>query len=215
MTALIVTGTVIGIIILLLICLLFLPVTVKIKFKDEFILKILFSGIKIFEITSNEESNINSENRAKTKEQVKKDNEVLTNAKSVFLKLKKKHGFVGAVREIMGFVKKCFVHIKGLLKYLNIKKVKLDITVASGDAAKTALDYGIVCQAVYPVTSFLSGFNVEFDVINVKTDFESENCSFSFSGNVKSRVIYLIIAFLKIYKEYQLFITEMEKNERK
>ena len=219
MTAFLITiGIIIGVIILGLLAVLFLPVKVKIKFYEDFILKVSFLGIKVYEISpenQKKEKNDEKPKKKKTDNKITKDNKAITTAKNIFVKLKKKYGFAGAVREIISFLYNCLLHIKKLMKHIKISSVKLDITVASDDAAKTAIDYGMVCQAVYPVTAMLAGQNIGFKEINVKTDFESNEGSFGFDTTVKMQIFYLIIAAFRIYKQYQNFITEMDKNERK
>lgn len=215
MTALII----IGIIFLIIIAVLFLPVVVDISFFEDLLLKVKFFGIKVYEIKPEDgkektESQKNAE--SKKEKPTKKENGFLNNAKGTFSSLKEEKGFTGAVSEVMGFAERVLSHIKKLLRHINICKVKLDIVVASSDAAKTAIDYGMVCQAVYPVAAMLNSCaKIGFKEINVKSDFESEKCDFGFASTVKMQIFYLIIAAFKIFSEYKNFVTEKNENERK
>lgn len=215
MTALII----IGIILLIILTILFLPITLKMKFYEDFFLKVKFFGIKVYEITpeGEKEKTETKESAKKQKENPqKKENSLLNTAKGTFSRLKEKKGFAGAVSEVMGFAGRVLSHIKKLLRHINICKVKLDITVATPDAAKTAIDYGTVCQAVYPVAAMLSACaKIGFKEINVKSDFKSEKCDFGFAATVKMQIFYLIIAAFKIFSEYKNFVTEKNENERK
>ena len=215
MTALII----VAIIFLIIIAILFLPVTVNIRFYEDLFLKVKFFGIKVYEITPDDKKEKNETEKTAESEKEKpqkKENSFLNTAKGTFSRLKKEKGFVGAVKEIMGFAGRVLSHIKKLLRHINICKVKLDIVVASSDAAKTAIDYGIVCQAVYPVAAMLNTCaKIGFKEINVKSDFESEKCDFGFAATVKMQIFYLIIAAFKIFSEYKNFVTEKNENERK
>lgn len=205
---------ILAIILSLILSVLFSPVVAQIGFESDFSLNITFLGFKVFDTEKTKKEKKQTEPQ-KTSKKNKKSNAKL-NAKTTFAHLRKKYGFTGAVSKIMVFVRKVLSHIKGLLRYINIHKVKLDIVVASDDAAKTAIEYGIVCQAVYPTLSALTSMvNIKYKEINVKSDFETENCKFQFSAMVKLKIIYLLIAMVKIFLEYKNFVTETDENERK
>lgn len=197
-----------GIILLVLVLILFLPVKISMAFKDELNLKVNFLGIKLFE-TKNE-----AEDKKESKTEKKEDKTEGNKAKKFFSRLKEKYGFSVALKEMFSFFLKCLSHIKGLLRHINIERICLNITVASPDAAKTAIEYGTVCAAVYPVLALIDTVpNIAFREINVKSDFNSENSQFDFSLVIKLQIFFALISAFKIYKKYKNFIIRIEDNE--
>lgn len=67
--------------------------------------------------------------------------------------------------------------LKSLGKHLRLKFAKVRITVATGDAAKTATTYGAVCAAVTALVEILKnlrGFSMDNEQISVNCDFLEE-----------------------------------------
>lgn len=191
---------------------LFIPVVVDLEYTDDFKFKVSFLKITLFSSDSKVKTD-EKESSEKPKQKQKKSS-VLDDAKTYFKDIKSEKGFSGAVREVMALVKQIISHIKWLFKYINICKVKLNITVGTPDAAMTAIEYGTVCSAVYPVTAMLDGVaHIGFKEINVNSDFENGKCDFGFSGTVKMQIFYLALCAFKIYRTLKKFVTE-NKNER-
>ncbi len=188
-----------GLLILILLILL-LPVGVYLKYDGDFAFKVKFAGIKVYELKEKKQ-------KADTKEKPVKTEKVKENRlKTSFEKLKDKHGFVGAIKEIFGFFRSCINHLGYLLKTMKFKRVCMDLSVAGEDAAATAIRYGQVCSVVYPVLSFFqSKTNVKYKQINIKSEFEKANSSFSFSMIINLQIIFLIIAGIRVLKEYKNF----------
>ena len=187
-----------------IVLLLLIPISVHIKYDGDFFVKLKIAGIKAFEAEPKEdikEPSPDTENDKKVKKQTQKS----------FDKLKEKHGFAGAVKEIFEFVKAVISRLKGELKHIAIRKLCLDIKVASGDAATTATSYGAVCAAVYPVLTFIDGIaNVKMKNINILSDFNSDNSDFGFSVIIKARILFLIIMAFGVFSEYNKFKTRNE-----
>ena len=95
--------------------------------------------------------------------------------------------------EIIDYLKIVLTKFKKLLSHTRFKKAVLDLTVATEDAADTALLYGKVCSAVYPIISLLDTA-MKFDPkhISVKTDFASTKMKFYLSGVIKVRLIHIL-----------------------
>ena len=196
---------ILAVILTVLAAILFLPIDVYIKFEQDFFLKIKFLGVKVFEIEPEDEKQKNQ--TADAISDKKAENEVTNVAKSFFYKLKKKYGFSGAVKTLFGFAADVLTHIKRFLRHIKIKRVALNVTVASNNAAATAIEYGTVCAAAYPVLAFLGYFAaVRYKSININSDFNSKNQSFDFSSCVRLRIFFLIIALFGVYSEYKKFI---------
>lgn len=205
---------IIGVILSILLLILFLPVRVWVSYTDSFYLKIYFAGIKIF--TAKPDKKEEKEEKPDKVSNPKAENTAVKEGKRFFGFLKEKYGFSGAVKTVFGFVGDVFTHIKRLLRHIKFRRIALDISVAGDDAAKTAIEYGGVCAAVYPVLSVLdtcAGFS--YEQINIKSDFVSENSEFRFSGSVILRIFFLLVAAIKIYSEYKKFVSKENFNERK
>ncbi len=186
---------------LLIAAVLLLPVSVYLEYNNDFFFKVKFAGIKVFEPKKTKSQNTQ---KTDTKVKEKKENQFKTS----FEILKDKKGFSGAVREIFTLLKDCLKHIGFLLKTLKFRKVEFNLTVATENAAKTAIEYGALCSAIYPTLSFFDSIaNVKYKKINVKSDFESEKPSFDFSLIINLQIIFLIITAFKVYKEYKKFST--------
>lgn len=211
---------IIGVILLTLLLLttvLFLPLKVFVSFKEEFSVIIKFVGIKVFEVpekATKKKTSVKNKSEKTEKEQ-KPKSQLLENTKQIFVSLKEKYGFAGAVNKIFKFIGELLSHIKPYLRHIKIKKIKLNLKVASNDAASTAIDYGKVCSAVYPVLAYLDTFKaVYFKEINLSSDFTSQKSEFDFSLQANIPIIYLFLVALKVVVDYKKFIEE-NNDERK
>lgn len=194
---------ILGALVLIILVLLLLPITACVEFCDNFSVKIKLAGIKIFPIEKNRIKKKNSQSREPSKES--KDTE--DKAKNLFEALKKEKGLIGAVKEILNFLKSCLEHFKWVLKFVSFRKVMLNLNVASDSAADTAVMYGGVCAVVYPFLSFFDSVaNVKYKQINIKSDFDVKKSTFNFSLNITLNIIFLLILAFKVYKDYKNFI---------
>lgn len=199
-------------ILLIVLGVLFIPVVVDLEYTDDFKFKISFLKITLF--SSEKEKKADSKNNAEKQKGKKKKSNVLSDAKAYFTEIKNKKGFTGAIKEVMRLISRIFSHIKWLLRYINISRVKLNINVGTPDAALTAIEYGSVCSAVYPVTAMLDSVaHIGFKEINVNADFENSKSDFGFKARVKMQIVYLLICAFKIYRTLKKFITENIENE--
>lgn len=98
--------------------------------------------------------------------------------------------------------------IKSFGKHLKIKTVRMNIIVATGDAAKTAVVYGTVCQSVAYIMELLynlTGFTVKrHGEVTVSPDFTAETSTIDLKLIFKLRVWHVFamlfsagLAFLK------------------
>lgn len=104
--------------------------------------------------------------------------------------------------------------VRYLIKKVVIKKFRMDITVASEDAAHTALLYGGVCSVLYPVVGFLETvMDFKEDNMKIVCDYESAQSKLEFFAEIKIRVMHLLIAVFKIIPEIKSILKEVNKNE--
>jgi len=210
LTALIILTALIFLILLIL----FLPLNVFISFKKDFYVKVTFAKIKLYE-TSNKKKQ-DSGTKKKGTSPKNQDEEKFKEGKELFSFLKEKYGFFGAVKKLLALFREMLTHIKALLKHTKLKNIKVAITVSGDDAADTAIKYGQVCSATYPVLSYIDSFKtVNFKKIDIRSDFEENKKEFEFSLKIKLQIIYMLISAFKIYTDYKNFTLKENYNGRK
>lgn len=203
---------IIGAILLILCILLLSPITVKFKFDKEVYLKNEFLGICFFRI---EPQKAAKNKKTTTVTDKKAEKTADKDTKKFFEKLKEKYGFTGAVKILFDFVHKILLPLKDFLKRIKVKKFKLKLVVAGEDAAATAVEYGMVCSAVYPVMALLEAcVGIKAQNIYIRSNFESSESEFSVSFSLKIQVLLALIFAWKIYKEYKIFMSGLQLNER-
>lgn len=201
-------------VILFLLLLMFLPVTADISYQKEFCYRFKYSGIVLF--NSEKKFNIDKFKR-KRKKKVLKDNltenDSDTNHKkeNFFVKIYKEKGFINTVKyfaDISGIILK---RVLKLLKRFKFKKFKLNLTVASDDAANTAIEYGAVCSAVYPVIALLeTQISLKSKKVSINADFDKTKPEFDFSVSITAKLINFIIAFIAVIFEF----LKLQRKER-
>ncbi len=198
---------IIGGLILLIALLLLLPITAQIKFQNDFYLKVKFLGITVYKLKNEKEEKAEAEKpKEKSGEDKPKEEE-----QGIFHKLKAKHGFKGAIKEIFDFAGEVLSKTKPQLLKIKFRKFKLDLIIVGSDAAMTAIEYGAVCGIVYPVLSFIDqNLNVRLKQINVSAGFKQNESEFSVSCDVKANALLLLIIAFKAFKEYKNFSVRNE-----
>ena len=143
---------IISAIVLLIVLLLFLPISLDIKYTDDFFMTVRFAGIRIFKIEPGQDIK-------KPKSDAESDKKAEKQAENPFKKLNREKSFRVALGEITAFVKALILRIKNQLRHIKITRLCLGINVATDDAALTAIYYGVVCSAVYPLLSLLDSLS--------------------------------------------------------
>lgn len=193
---------IIGGIILLIALILLLPFTAKVKFQNDFLVKIKFLGITVYKFKSDKKEK-EKEKKPKIAEEHGKPQK---GEEGIFSKLKAKHGFKGAIKEVFRFGTKVLKSIKPELLKIKIRKFKLDLIVVGSDAAMTAIEYGAVCSVVYPLLSFIDqNLDIKLKQINVDAGFKHEESVFSTSFEVKANLVLLLKIAYKAFNEYKIF----------
>lgn len=187
---------ILGALVLIIILLLCLPLSVDLKFRDDFYYDIKILGFKVYPPKEKKKKSDKPQN-TQPKE---------TQEKSLFEKLKDKNGFKGAIKELFSLFGAVLNPLKRFLRFIKFANIKVSLSVASADAAKTAIDYGIICSIVYPVLSlFDSILNVKYKSIDIRSDFEGKSSDFNFSLSIKTSLIFILVFGYKIFKEYKNF----------
>ena len=186
-------------VILLIALLLFLPISLDIMYTDDFFMTVRFAGIRIFKIEPGKDIK-------KPKSDAESDKKAEKQAENPFKKLNREKGFRVALGEITAFVKALILRIKNQLRHIRITRLCLGINVATDDAALTAIYYGAVCSAVYPILSLLDSLSsIAFKQIDIRADFESTKPGLAFSARIKLQLFFLLAAAFAALSEFNKF----------
>lgn len=138
--------------------------------------------------------------------------------KSTLLKdIYKSHGIDGLlllVKRIFGYIG---TYIGKLMNSLVIDELYIDVKCAKNDAAQTAIYYGEVCSALFPMLGALvTKYKVRKYDINVYPDFLARHSSASFAVNLHLYPIYLVgitlvLVFKMIFKVLIGFVVKLVK----
>ncbi len=171
----------------IILALLFVPLKLFISFDEDLKANITYFGFKI-----------------KTDKPLKKSSSSEKNSnnqENILKKLYSENSFKEFLNIIFSFLKTVFNQLKFIIKHIRIYNFDLKIWVATEDAAKTAIEYGVVSTAVYNFLQFVSGIaNLKLKKVDIYSDFESKKSKVIFSSSVKISPIFLIISAIIILK---------------
>ncbi len=189
--------------------LLVLPVSVSVQYDKKFDLKVKYAGITVYNT-----QNPKKQKKEPTTKNVQKSNKP---KKDNFVKVQyKQRGLLGTIRyfcDVIVMIGRKLVH---LIKKFKVKNFEMYLTVATEDAADTAIQYGTVCAAVYPTLAFIqSNMNFQPKKIDISADFDKKKSEFGISCVFSVKTIYLLITAFSAVKEYLKITKESETNERK
>lgn len=205
---------ILGIIICLFLLLLILPLTVDLSYDQNFVLKIKFSSITFFD----SEKRVDIKGKKARKKKSKEKAEGKTPQKeNFFKKTYSQKGLLGSISYFSEIFVLAFKKLWWIIKRFKFRKFRLNLTVATSDAANTAINYGKICSAVYPAISFLeNNANFKSKEININADFEKTNSQLQVGFSVTTRILFwLIAAITAIFEFLKLQRKEREKYERK
>ncbi len=186
MTALLV----ILIILILLLIFLFSPITATVNISENSDFKVSYLGIDFFPLKEKSKKKIKS---------VKKDKPDKTVKKNYFKDLIENKGFSAALSEIFGLIKSVIIQVGFIFKHIRFKNFFCKTVVATDDAAKTAIEYGVICTVIYSFTGFLSSVtDFKFKDITVSTDFGSKKSDFQLFTKIKIAPAYILVAGFKL-----------------
>ncbi len=103
-------------------------------------------------------------------------------------------------------IKKGLYEIKFILSFLKIKNLNLKIICSSSDAAFTAITFGAVCSAVYPLLGFIESLTkVKKGAFNldIRSDYNSKESDYSFNSTFSLPLIFAIIGGLRFFIFYK------------
>lgn len=188
MTALLIIGIVVFIVVFLLMC----SVSVHIKYDGDTVsakVKYLF-----FKVTFPKDE----------KQGTKKDGgsgESPEKGKNTVRRMIDEKGVAATVSEIAEAVKAILGSIGFCAKHIRVKQFCLGIDVATDDPAKTAVTYGAVCAAVYPTLTFFYTrlkFSECGTDVSVNSRFDFDKSDIRFEARAKLRLCFAVLALLKV-----------------
>lgn len=187
---------------LLLLCL--LPLTINLMYEDEFVFKIKYAGITLF----------NSEKEAKPKANNHKKSTTPQSKDNFIKKTYKQKGLFGTVKYFSNILTIVLKKLCWLVKRFKFRQFKFELTVATDDAARTAIQYGEVCAALYPIFSILqSTLDFKPQTVNINADFDKTKWEFKTCILVRAQLVYWITAAIGMLVQYlKLQRKECEKS---
>lgn len=193
---------------------LLLPLTLEIAYDKEFLLKVKFFGICLYDNKSIKKDKKKIKNNKKS---YKKSEEIPAQKDGFLKSTYKQKGFTGTVVYLSEILKLVLIKIKWLLPRIKFHKFVFELTVATSDAADTAIKYGKVCSAVYPVFAFVqSNTPLKTEQINISADFDKKISEFKTSIKLTAKALWLLIAAISVLWQFlKLQRKEREKYERK
>lgn len=202
---------VLGAIIVVLITLLILPVKLKVDYDKELTFTIKYLGFTLLD---------SEEEDKETKKVLKKvQSTALPTDKESIKSTYKQKGITGTIKYYGDVLLLILKRLRWIIRFVKIRKFVFDLSIASDNAADTAIEYGEVCCVIYPIISFIqtnTNFKFKTDNINISPDFDSTDSKLKASVLVKAKLIICLIAIAGLLWDYtKKQRKESEKNERK
>ena len=113
----------------------------------------------------------------------------------------KEKGIAATVSELSDVLRTVIGKLGKLAGHIRVRIFKLDITAATDDPAVTAIEYGGICAAVFPVISMLRNllkFNDRGTEISIKSDFCGGKPDFRLDAKIKLRLWFILTAAVSI-----------------
>lgn len=178
-------------------------ITINGEFFDEFKLNIkwLFINLQILPAKPKKDKPPKKEKpkKEKNKEEQPADDTTETAKKkeNIFVRFYNNQGFDGVVELINNAAKDLGKMFSSFKKHIVLRELYLWMTISSGDAAQTALDYGRICQKVFPALSFIcTNLTVKKYDVEFEPDFIGLKNKAQFAFSISIRPIFIINAVI-------------------
>lgn len=177
-------------------------ITINGEFFDEFKLNIkwLFINLQILPANPKKDKPPKKEKPKKEKPQeetVEEPAEPTEKKDNIFVRFYNNQGFDGVVELINNAAKDLGKMFSSFKKHIVLRKLYLWMTISSGDAAQTALDYGRICQKVFPALSFIcTNLTVKKYDVEIEPDYLGLKNKAQFAFSVSIRPIFFINAVI-------------------
>lgn len=217
MTALYIIGGIIAFIVLLL----SIRVNISGDYTDDFFLSVswLFLKFTIFPWKKKDKPK-KEEKKKDTQEEAPEDKKEVEKKENIFLTFYKNKGFDGVIELINNAAYSLGRMLHSFKKHIVLRELFLNMTVSvKGDAAATAIQYGRVCQKVFPALSFIcSTLPVKKYNAVVEPDYLGSANSAEFSFKISLRPIFftnalVVFVFRFIFKVGIKFLKGIKNNK--
>ncbi len=202
-------------------------ITVNGEFFNEFKLNVKWLFLKIDILPAKKKDKPKKE---KTPKEKKPKSEETTPAvetpsekkENIFVKFYHNQGFEGVIELINNVGKSLGKLMHSFKKHIVLRELYLWMTVTGGcDAAETALEYGRVCQKVFPAMSFIcTNLTVKKYDVEIQPDFLGSKNKAEFAFSVSVRPIFILNALIvlvfrlliKVVLKFLMGIKDKSKN---
>lgn len=223
MTGLYIFLGIVGFIVLLL----SIRITVNGEFFSEFKLNIKWLFVKIDILPAKKKDKPKKEKAPKEKKENPSTEDVTPDTptekkENIFVKFYNNQGFDGVIQLLNNVGQALGKLMHSFKKHIVLRELYLWMTVTGGfDAAEIALEYGRVCQKVFPALSFIcTNLTVKKYDVEIEPDFlgNKNNAQFAFSVSVRPIFILnaiIVLAFrllIKVVLKFLMGIKDKSKN---
>lgn len=178
-------------------------ITVKGEYFESFKLELswLFLKLKIYPMKKKEKSPKEEkpkEEPQKEEEEPPKEEQSQEKKENIFKRFYNNQGFDGVIELVNNAAYSLMRMLNSFKKHIVIREIYLYMTVSSdNDAAETALEYGRICQKVFPALSFIcSALPVRKYDAEIEPDFLGKKNKAQFAFAISVRPIFFINALI-------------------
>ena len=126
----------------------------------------------------------------------------------------RRHGLADSLEKGKELVQQILKKVGRFIKKIKIRHLRFSLSVATEDAAQTAVTYGQICSVVYPLYAFLKQqLNCKEQQFDISADFESVKSSVFFAADITAKPITLILTALAVLKIVLSFKREIKNQE--
>ncbi len=194
-------------IILFFVILLSIRITINAEYFDEFKLSIHWLFLKIQILPSKKKDKPEKEKKPKKEKEKKEETapepepnpeEQAEKKENIFVTFYNNQGFDGVIELINNAASSLGKMFSSFKKHIVIRELYLFMTVTGGcDAAETAIEYGRICQKVFPAMGFIcTNLPVKKYDVEIEPDFIGLKNSAQFATSVHIRPIFFINAVI-------------------
>lgn len=183
-----------------------LPVSVSIKYIDDFVCNLFIGFLKIQLYPQKPKSKKKKPKKEKN-QPAKTTNQPPKKKKNLF----QRKGIEGVIEILQKSVDLANGVLKHFFKHTVIKDLKLSVKVAGNDAGDTALKYGAYCSVIYPlVGNVVNTIKCKKYGVDIMVNFE-ENAKtvIDFNAKINTRIFWLVKLVLKNIKKLSELINEI------
>lgn len=191
-------------ILLFILLILLIPIRLKLKYHNELLLSLYIGFVRLRLIPAKPKKPKKVKTQKKTDEKPKEPEK----KKNII----KEKGVVWLVNLIKKLAQLADGVLKDFFKHIIIRKLMLSIIVSEEDAAKTAVNYGYYCSAVYPAVGIIvKTAKCKKYGVDIKPDFdENSKPDYFVELDAKIRVIWILAVLIGHSKEILDVIKEIK-----